>query len=184
VRHFITPSGATTRLGLARQNVPQGHRRLARGNAPGNSSKLSHASRKGRRNRSRKPQLGKPGEEGLAKAALAARSAPQRAVTAEPTPAVGKRSAARRVFAETGPHGVFKPARKPRSGRHIHRPSFIRLAAFRVLRGLTAFPRNRRGNQASAPRAAPVASLRILHSAFLPAPAENQPEFARNRARG
>ena len=104
--------------------VPPGHRRLARGNAPGNSSKLSHASRKGRRNRGRNPQLGL-GEESLAKGALAARSAPQRAVTAEPTPAVGKRSAARRVFAETGPHGVFKPARKPRSGRDVHRASFI-----------------------------------------------------------
>src|SRR5712692_11894214 len=54
-----------------------------------------------------------------AKAALAARSAPQRAVTAEPAPAVGKRSGARRVFAETGPHGAFKPARKPRSGRPV-----------------------------------------------------------------
>src|SRR5712692_7909895 len=123
-------------------------------------------------------------------ALVAARSAPQRAVTAEPTPAVGKRSAARRVFAETGPHGVFRPARKPGSGQHIHRPPFIGLTDSRVVRGLTAFPRNRRGNQASTTRAAPVASLRILHSAFFllhfpsPAPAENQPEFVRNRARG
>src|SRR6266852_154614 len=66
--------------------VPPEHRRLARGNAPGNSSKLSHASRKGRRNRSRNPQLGMLGGQRLAKAALAARSAAQRAVTAEPTP--------------------------------------------------------------------------------------------------
>src|SRR5438445_5487854 len=36
----------------------------------------------------------------VAKAALAARSAPQRAVRNEPTPATDKRPAARRVFAE------------------------------------------------------------------------------------
>src|SRR6266581_9192333 len=36
----------------------------------------------------------------VAKAALAARSAPQRAVRNEPTPATGKRPAARRVFGE------------------------------------------------------------------------------------
>src|SRR5712692_4309247 len=57
-------------------------------------------------------------------ALVAAGSAPQRPVTAEPTPAVGKRSAARRVFAETGLHGVFTPSRRPRGGRHLARPSF------------------------------------------------------------
>src|SRR5712692_1881314 len=36
----------------------------------------------------------------VAKAALAARSAPQRAVRNEPTPATGKRPAARRVFGQ------------------------------------------------------------------------------------